>query len=198
VGSKTLLKKRSGMPGKCVMKRINGKKGRMRGNLMGKRVDFSARTVISPDAIMNLHEIGVPEEVALKLTFQETVNSINMHSLLKRVQNGAKRLDGAHSYTTSEGKQIFLEGCPNPKQVRLQLGWKVERYMQNGDPVIFNRQPTLRKKSMMCHLAKIMPGKTFRLNLSCTGPYNGDFDGRVVIFFCLLDVTLVNIPFCCR
>jgi DNA-directed RNA polymerase II subunit RPB1 len=176
-GVKIPLKKRSGLPEKCVVQRWRGKKGRVRGNLMGKRVDFSARTVISPDCVMDVDEIGIPFAIARKLTFRETVNSLNIHELTEKVQRGHLPLNGAKSVIESTGKQTQLEFCKNLQSIRLQLGWQVERYMKNGDYVLFNRQPSLRKKSIMAHKVRLMPGKTFRLNLSCTGPYNGDFDG---------------------
>ena len=176
-GIKIPLKKRSGLPEKCVVKRWRGKKGRVRGNLMGKRVDFSARTVISPDCIMDVDEIGIPFAIAHKLTFRETVNSLNIHELTRKVHRGHLPLNGARSIIDADGKQTQLEFAKNPKAIRLQMGWQVERYMRDGDYVLFNRQPSLRKKSIMAHKVRLMPGKTFRLNLSCTGPYNGDFDG---------------------
>jgi DNA-directed RNA polymerase II subunit RPB1 len=176
-GAKLPTKKRSGQPEKCVVKRLKGKRGRFRGNLMGKRVDFTARTVISPDSVMDVDEIGIPLPVALRLTFVEVVTNYNIEQLRLRVCKGPGVIDGARSIIKDTGQLIALEMCKNRANIRLQLGWSVERYMQNGDTVLFNRQPSLRKKSMMAHTVKIMPGNTFRLNLCCTGPYNGDFDG---------------------
>jgi DNA-directed RNA polymerase II subunit RPB1 len=176
-GTKVQSKKRSGLPEKCVVKRFKGKKGRFRGNLMGKRVDFSSRTVISPDSVMDADQIGIPHAAALKLTFVDTVTSYNIARLRERVRKGSGVIDGAKSITKHNGQQISLEMCKNRGNIRLQMGWSVERYMQDGDTVLFNRQPSLRKKSIMAHSVVLMPGRTFRLNLSCTGPYNGDFDG---------------------
>ena len=176
-GAKLPSKKRSGQPEKCVVKRLKGKRGRFRGNLMGKRVDFTARTVISPDCVMDVDEIGIPMAAALKLTFVEVVNRLNIAQLQQRVFAGAGVIHGAKSITKDNGQAVSLEMCQHRDNIRLQIGWSVERYMQNGDTVLFNRQPSLRKKSMMAHTVKLMPGNTFRLNLCCTGPYNGDFDG---------------------
>jgi len=191
-GAKMPTKKRSGFPEKCVVKRLKGKKGRFRGNLMGKRVDFSARTVIGPDTYMDVGELGIPERAALKLTYPEVVTAFNIELLRKRVRKGHGVLQGAKSIVKSNGQRISLEMCKKSSVIRLQLGWTVERYMQNGDYVLFNRQPSLRKKSIMAHKVRIMPGRTFRLNLSCTGPYNGDFDGDEMNVHVLQNVQAVT------
>ena len=185
---KVPIKKRSGLPDKCLTKRVRGKKGRVRGNLMGKRVDYSGRTVISPDCQMDVDDIGVPYIVAMKLTFTETVNHINLMTMTQRVHAGANVLHGAKTITKHDGTKVFMEFHKNPKSVRLQLGWQVERYMQDGDVVLFNRQPSLRKKSIMAHKVRLMSGKTFRLNLSCTGPYNGKYSHRPSLSLCLCRV----------
>ena len=190
-GTNIQVKKRSGLPEKCIVKRFRGKKGRFRGNMMGKRVDFSSRTVISPDCNIDVNEIGVPYECAMKLTYMETVNSMNLKLLTDMVRRGHKVLNGAKSVINSTGEKTHLEFCKDVMNIRLQLGWQVERYMKNGDTVLFNRQPSLRKKSIMAHNVKLMPGKTFRLNLSCTGPYNADFDGDEMNLHCLQNIAAV-------
>lgn len=168
---------RSGMPTKCLMQRLKGKEGRIRGNLMGKRCDFSARTVITPDTNMDIDEVGIPESVAVCLTVPETVTEHNIHSLAKRVVNGPNRMDGAENIITSQGMMISLSLCENRSRIRLQYGWVIERYLQDNDVVIFNRQPSLHKMGMMGHRVKIMKNNSFRLNLCCANPYNADFDG---------------------
>ena len=170
-------KKRSGLPEKSITSRFRGKKGRFRGNMMGKRVDFSSRTVISPDCNMDVDEVGVPYQCAMKLTFMEYVNALNLTELTKMVHRGHLVGNGAKSIIRGDGRQVQLEYHKNIGTIRLQLGWQVERYMRNGDVVLFNRQPSLRKKSIMAHRVRLMHGKTFRLNLCCAGPYNADFDG---------------------
>jgi DNA-directed RNA polymerase II subunit RPB1 len=174
---------RSGAPTKSITSRFRGKEGRFRGNLMGKRVNFSGRTVISPDSQMSLEGVGVPEYIALQLTYPETVTDYNIQTLSERVRVGYGKLDGAFSVIDSDGKIIELEGSDINKQIQLQPGWKVERYLQNGDIVIFNRQPSLHKGSMMAHIVQIRKTKTFSLNLGCTIPYNADFDGDEVSCF---------------
>jgi DNA-directed RNA polymerase II subunit RPB1 len=175
--AKNQTKKRSGLPEKCIVKRFKGKKGRFRGNLMGKRVDFSARTVISPASNMDVNELCVPELAALKLTYLELVTSFNIEILRKRVRAGFGVIHGAKSITKLNDRKISLEMCKDLGKIRIQIGWKVERYLQDGDIVLFNRQPSLTKKSIMAHKVKIHKRRTFGLNLSCTSPYNGDFDG---------------------
>lgn len=162
---------------KSVSDRLKGKEGRIRGNLMGKRVDQSARSVITPDAIMDPDEVGVPYSIATSVTVPERVSSSNIDHLTRRVQNGPNNIDGAESVVTLDGTVIHLEFCQSRHSLRLQYGWVVERYLQDNDYVIFNRQPSLHKMGMMGHRVKLMPGSTFRLNLCCASPYNADFDG---------------------
>jgi len=170
-------KKRSGQPEKCLIRRLKGKKGRFRGNLMGKRVNQCARGVVSPDPNIRLGDVGVPEAIALKLTFPETVTVHNIKELQAKVLIGANRLGGARSVTNRRGVTYGLDIHPDRSKIRLQLGWVVERYMQEFDYVLFNRQPSLRKKSVMAHRVRIMDGRTLRLHPCCTSPYNADFDG---------------------
>lgn len=168
---------RSGAPFKSLVCRIRGKEGRIRGNLNGKRVDFSARSVVSPDPVMAVDEVGVPEAIALELTLQERVTHANVAELRQRVLAGARRLDGAQSVIARDGTVTQLEYCADRAAIGLVPGMVVERYMRDGDVVVFNRQPSLHKFSIMAHRARIMPGSTLRLNLSCTTAYNADFDG---------------------
>ncbi|ELA46460.1 hypothetical protein VCUG_02055 [Vavraia culicis subsp. floridensis] len=166
---------KSGRPLKSLSARLKGKEGRVRGNLMGKRVDFSARSVISPDSNISLCEVGVPESIAKVHTFPEQVMSFNKARLEVLVRNGPNKWPGANFVTREDGQRIDLRF--NRNSILLTEGCVVERHMMNGDVVLFNRQPSLHKMSMMAHRVRIMKGKTFRLNLSVTSPYNADFDG---------------------
>ncbi|KAI0473760.1 DNA-directed RNA polymerase II subunit RPB1 [Xylariaceae sp. FL0804] len=168
---------KSGRPVKSIRARLKGKEGRLRGNLMGKRVDFSARTVITGDANISLDEVGVPRSIARTLTYPETVTPYNISRLHKLVQNGPNEHPGAKYVIRSDGTRIDLRHHKRAGQISLEYGWKVERHLQDGDYIIFNRQPSLHKESMMGHRVKVMPYSTFRLNLSVTSPYNADFDG---------------------
>ncbi|KAI1089904.1 beta and beta-prime subunits of DNA dependent RNA-polymerase [Rostrohypoxylon terebratum] len=168
---------KSGRPVKSIRARLKGKEGRLRGNLMGKRVDFSARTVITGDANISLDEVGVPRTIAKTLTYPETVTPYNISRLHKLVQNGPNEHPGAKYVVRTDGSRIDLRHHKRAGQINLEYGWKVERHLQDGDYIIFNRQPSLHKESMMGHRVKVMPYSTFRLNLSVTSPYNADFDG---------------------
>ncbi|GKT64622.1 DNA-directed RNA polymerase II subunit Rpb1 [Colletotrichum tofieldiae] len=168
---------KSGRPVKAIRARLKGKEGRLRGNLMGKRVDFSARTVITGDANLSLDEVGVPRSIARTLTYPETVTPYNIGRLHELVQNGPNEHPGAKYVIRTDGTRIDLRHHRRAGQISLEYGWKVERHLITGDYIIFNRQPSLHKESMMGHRVRVMPYSTFRLNLSVTSPYNADFDG---------------------
>ncbi len=170
---------RSGRPLKTLAQRLKGKEGRFRSNLSGKRVDFSARTVISPDPNIGINEVGVPYEVAMTLTVPEVVTSWNISWLKELVRRGPYEYPGANYIVSPDGKLTDLRFVKdrNALAEKLMPGYIVERHLQNGDLVIFNRQPSLHRMSMMAHAVRVLPGRTFRINpISCT-PYNADFDG---------------------
>ena len=168
---------RTGRALKSIVERLNGKGGRVRGNLMGKRVDFSARSVITPDANLNIDQLGIPKKVATNITYPEVVNNRNKNYLMKLVQNGPDVYPGAKILERKNGDNISLRYIDR-ESIVLENGDIVHRHMMDGDPILFNRQPTLHRMSMMCHVAKIMKeGSTFRMNVADTKPYNADFDG---------------------
>ncbi|KAJ3874180.1 DNA-directed RNA polymerase II, subunit 1 [Lentinula edodes] len=167
---------KSGRPVKAIRARLKGKEGRLRGNLMGKRVDFSARTVITGDPNLELDEVGVPRSIAMNLTFPERVTPYNITYLQELVRNGPTTYPGARYVVRDTGERIDLR-YNKRADAFLQYGWVVERHLKDGDFVLFNRQPSLHKMSMMSHRVRLMPYSTFRLNLSVTPPYNADFDG---------------------
>ena len=167
----------SGRPLQCISGRLNTKNGRIRGNLMGKRVDFSARSVITGDPNLPITALGVPKKIAMNITRPVFVNNRNRAFLLKLVQNGPDVYPGAKTIERKNGDPISLRTIDR-MSIRLENGDIVHRHMMNGDAVLFNRQPSLHKMSMMCHIVKIMEkGNTFRFNVSVTAPYNADFDG---------------------
>lgn len=168
---------KSGRPVKSIRARLKGKEGRLRGNLMGKRVDFSARTVITGDPNLSLDEVGVPRSIARTLTYPETVTPYNIQKLHQLVKNGPNQHPGARYVIRDSGERIDLRHHKRAGEISLQYGWKVERHIIDGDYIIFNRQPSLHKESMMGHRVRVLPYSTFRLNLSVTSPYNADFDG---------------------
>jgi DNA-directed RNA polymerase II subunit RPB1 len=168
---------RSGRPLRTLKSRFGAKTGRVRGNLMGKRVDFSARSVITPDANIELDELGVPEEIATNLTFPETVSTYNRERLLGYIRNGPDKHPGAKSiYLKRDKRSLSLRYVP-ADTVDLHDGDIVHRHLIDGDIVLFNRQPSLHKASMEAHRVRVLPYSTFRLNVSATRPYNADFDG---------------------
>jgi DNA-directed RNA polymerase II subunit RPB1 len=168
---------RSGRPLRTLKSRFGAKTGRVRGNLMGKRVDFSARSVITPDANIELDELGVPEEIAINLTFPEIVSPYNRDRLLGYVKNGPDKHPGAKSvYLKDDDRTVSLRYV-NPDTIDIREGDVVHRHLIHGDIVLFNRQPSLHKASMMAHRVVVLPYSTFRLNVSATRPYNADFDG---------------------
>mmetsp|Transcript_30765 Transcript_30765/g.55730 ORF Transcript_30765/g.55730 Transcript_30765/m.55730 type:complete len:1711 (+) Transcript_30765:43-5175(+) len=171
------ITQRSGRPLKTIAQRLKGKEGRIRGNLMGKRVDFSGRTVITADPNLGVQQVGVPRSVAMNLTVPERVTAFNINELSDLVSNGPMAHPGAKHIIRSDGTRIDLRYVKNKAEIKLAQGWIVERHLRDGDVVLFNRQPSLHKMSIMGHRAKVLDWSTFRLNLSCTAPYNADFDG---------------------
>ena len=168
---------RSGRPLKSIKERLNGKGGRVRGNLMGKRVDYSARSVITPDPQLSIRELGIPLKIAKNLTKPIVVNNKNKNFVLKLLRNGPDIYPGAKILEKKNGESISLRYVDRAS-IRLQNGDRVHRHMLDGDGILFNRQPTLHRLSMMCHIVKVMPeGDTFRMNVGDTKPYNADFDG---------------------
>ncbi len=169
---------RSGQPLKTITARIKSKEGRIRHNLAGKRTNFSARTVISPDPMIHLNEVGVPLVVAMKLTVPERVTAWNKEYLLTYMKRGQTQYPGANYIVRPDGKKKKITDETKEQLIEeIQPGYIVERHLIDGDIAIFNRQPSLHKMSMMCHKIKVLPGKTFRLNPAVCHPYNADFDG---------------------
>ena len=167
---------RTGRLLKSIRQRLKGKEGRIRGNIMGKRVNFSARSVISPDPNIDVDELGVPLKIAMNMTFPEVVNVYNIHALTTLVQNGPEKHPGAKYIIKKNDDRLDLRYVKN-SNITLEYGDVVERHMVDGDIVLFNRQPSLHKMSMMGHRVRVMPYSTFRLNVAVTTPYNADFDG---------------------
>merc|ERR1711871_904247 len=182
--------KTGGKPSKSVSDRLKGKAGRVRSNLMGKRVDFSGRSVITSDPNIDIDEVGIPEKIARDLTFPEEVTPYNIDRLKKLVKNGRDIYPGANfvfrQSSLGGGHSYIIDLKYRKRAVDLNYGDIVERHIVDGDMVLFNRQPTLHKTSMMGHKIKVIPDmniNTFRLNVSVTEPYNADFDGDEMNLF---------------
>jgi DNA-directed RNA polymerase subunit A' len=169
---------RSGRPLKTLSQRLKGKEGRFRGSLSGKRVNFSARTVISPDPTLSLNEVGVPDRVAKEMTQTMNVNERNLDEARRYVQNGPEAHPGANYVRRPDGRRLKVteKNCEELAE-KVEAGWEVSRHLIDGDIIIFNRQPSLHRMSIMAHEVVVMPYKTFRLNTTVCPPYNADFDG---------------------
>ena len=174
-------KKNGGRSGaiKSLAQRIVGKDGQIRKNMMGKRCNNSARSVIGPDARIDVDQVGLPMKIVLNQTIPERCTPFNLSRLRKKVRVGYKRLGGAKCIVRKTGKVVYLEFVDLEKAANgLKVGDTVERYLEDGDVVAVNRQPSLHKGSMMGHRVKVMAeGDTIRLNLACCKSYNADFDG---------------------
>jgi len=169
---------RSGRPLKTLAQRLKGKEGRFRSNLSGKRVNFSARTVISPDPNISINEVGVPEMIAKEVTVPVYVTDWNIEDMREHIENGPKIHPGANYVIRPDERKIRVyEETKDSILEKLEPGYIVERHLMDGDIVLFNRQPSLHRMSMMAHEVKVLPYKTFRLNLCVCPPYNADFDG---------------------
>ncbi len=180
---------RSGRPLKTLSQRLKGKEGRFRGSLSGKRVNFSARTVISPDPTLSLNEVGVPDRVASEMTQTMLVTERNLEEARRYVANGPNTHPGANYVRRPDGRRLKVtekncealagmsEEADLDSSQTVGPGWEVNRHLVDGDIVIFNRQPSLHRMSIMAHEVVVMPYKTFRLNTVVCPPYNADFDG---------------------
>ncbi|KAL4512347.1 hypothetical protein ABPG72_005349 [Tetrahymena utriculariae] len=164
---------------RALAQRLKGKKGRFRGNLSGKRSNFTGRTVISPDPNIPIDNVVVPEYMARILTFPEQVNAINIERLKKLVINGPDKYPGAHYIIAKDTEDKFNLSIDNrrKKADELKIGDIVERHIQNGEILLFNRQPSLHRISIMAFKANIQKWNTIRFNECCCAPFNADFDG---------------------
>ncbi|MEM4271573.1 MAG: DNA-directed RNA polymerase subunit A', partial [Candidatus Pacearchaeota archaeon] len=168
---------RSGQPLKTITERIKGKEGRIRHNLAGKRVNYSARTVVSPDPFIEINEVGVPLEIAKVITVAESVTTTNIEEMKKLIKRGSE-YPGANYVIRTDGKRKKItEDLKDELCAEIQPGYKIERQLRDGDIVLFNRHPSLHKQSLMAHYVKVLPGRTFRLHPAAAFPYNADFDG---------------------
>jgi DNA-directed RNA polymerase subunit A' len=179
---------RSGRPLKTLAQRLKGKEGRFRSNLSGKRVNFSARTVISPDPNLSINEVGVPQKIAEELTVPVRVTLHNIEWCKKLITDkySNKKSEDEYiagvNYVIKEAEGIkrrikVTEKNAETVSEKLEIGSIIERQLMENDLALFNRQPSLHRMSMMAHRVKIVPNKTFRFNLCVCPPYNADFDG---------------------
>ena len=167
---------RSGRPLKTLAQRLKGKEGRFRYNLSGKRVNFSARTVISPDPMLSIAQVGIPKEIAEELTIPISVTDWNIEQCKDFIL--ADNYPKAIYVVRPDQKRLKITDLTKKEAAEnLKIGSVIERQIMEGDIALFNRQPSLHRISMMAHEITVLPGKTFRLNPAVTAPYNADFDG---------------------
>ncbi|TFK43688.1 hypothetical protein BDQ12DRAFT_702711 [Crucibulum laeve] len=189
------------LPPAGVKQGLEKKEGLFRKHMMGKRVNYAARSVISPDVNIEPSEIGVPPVFARKLTFPEPVTPANFHEMRQRVITGPHGYPGATMVEYEDGRQQSLDKLSVEQRTAIAnqlltpqegdgagrrglytrtaaINKKVYRHLKDGDILILNRQPTLHKPSMMCHKAKVLKGeKTIRMHYANCNSYNADFDG---------------------
>ena len=141
-------------------------------------MNFSARTVISPDPNLSVNEVGVPETIAHEMTVPIIVTPRNIDDLQEYIKRGPLNHPGANYVKRPDGKRVKVTDKNGDEIAEtVENGWIVERQLKDGDIVLFNRQPSLHRMSIMAHRVKVMPFKTFRLNPAVCPPYNADFDG---------------------
>ncbi|EGT37120.1 hypothetical protein CAEBREN_30567 [Caenorhabditis brenneri] len=171
---------------------LEKKQGLFRMHMMGKRVNFACRSVITPDPYLDIDEIGIPDIFAKKLTFTEPVNAFNMKEMKELLRKGPHQHPGANFYVEPSGKKTMLGDRPEEVKRRMHLARtlnaattesvrqtpKVLRHMKNGDMIMMNRQPSLHKPSIMGHRARVLTGqRALRMNYAPCKAYNADFDG---------------------
>ena len=172
---------------------IERKQGLFRMHMMGKRVNFAARTVITPDPNIGIDEIGLPDVFAKRLTYQVPVTPWNVSELRELVLNGPEVHPGAVMVENEFGQKTMLEASDRAQREgiaktlltpshegSLNIGRPkiVYRHLKNGDAMLLNRQPSLHKPSIMAHKARVLKGeKVMRLHYSNCKSYNADFDG---------------------
>lgn len=155
-----------------VSQGLNGKHGRYRAHLMGKRVDFCLRTVVTPNPNADIDEIGIPRELAKRLTVPIRVTAYNRAGLQKLMSQG-----GVMQVVDERTGNMIAIGEHNKDSLALMDGWVCERFLKDNDWLVVNRQPTLHRPSVMGHRVKIHDERTLRLSDACMGPYNADCDG---------------------
>uniref|UniRef100_A0A672TEL7 DNA-directed RNA polymerase subunit n=1 Tax=Sinocyclocheilus grahami TaxID=75366 RepID=A0A672TEL7_SINGR len=174
-----------------VRQLLEKKEGLFRKHMMGKRVDYAARSVICPDMYIGTNEIGIPMVFATKLTYPQPVTPWNVKELRQAVLNGPSVHPGASMVINEDGSRTILSSSnltqreavakqlltPSTGQHRIPMKI-VNRHIKNGDVLLLNRQPTLHRPSIQAHCARILPGeKVLRLHYANCKAYNADFDG---------------------
>ena len=141
-------------PLKSLSDSLKGKQGRFRQNLLGKRVDYSARSVIVVGPELKMHECGLPKDMAAELYKPFVIRKLIERGIVKTVKSAKKIVDR---------KDPVI--------------WDILEYVMKGHPVLLNRAPTLHRLGIQAFQPKMIEGKAIQLHpLSCTA-FNADFDG---------------------
>lgn len=150
----TAIKSDSNRPLKSISDSLKGKQGRFRQNLLGKRVDYSARSVIVVGPELKMNECGLPKDIAAELYKPFIIRKLLERGITKTVKSAKKVIDR---------KDPVI--------------WDILEYVMKGHPVLLNRAPTLHRHGILAFQPKLIEGKAIQLHpLSCAG-FNADFDG---------------------
>ena len=150
----TAMKSEANRPLKSLSDSLKGKQGRFRQNLLGKRVDYSARSVIVVGPELKMHECGLPKEMAAELYKPFIIRKLIERGIVKTVKSAKKIIDR-----------------------REPVIYEILEHVMEGHPVLLNRAPTLHRHGILAFQPKMIEGKAIQLHpLSCAG-FNADFDG---------------------
>ena len=150
----TAVKSEANRPLKSLSDSLKGKQGRFRQNLLGKRVDYSARSVIVVGPELNMGECGIPKDMAAELYKPFVIRKLIERGIVKTVKSAKKIVDRKEPVV-----------------------WDILENVMKGHPVLLNRAPTLHRLGIQAFQPKLIEGKAIQLHpLACT-PFNADFDG---------------------
>jgi DNA-directed RNA polymerase subunit beta' len=148
------VKSEANRPLKSLSDSLKGKQGRFRQNLLGKRVDYSARSVIVVGPELKMHECGIPKNMAAELYKPFVIRKLIERGIVKTVKSAKKIVDRKEPVV-----------------------WDILEYVMKGHPVLLNRAPTLHRLGIQAFQPKMIEGKAIQLHpLACTA-FNADFDG---------------------
>lgn len=160
-----------------IGERIPGKKGRIRQNLMGKRVDIACRSVISGDSIMKIDEIGVPLEFARRIQKPVRVHEFNINELQQYFSNKENVYPGCSKIKKLSDGRVYHVGKAS-SNLTLEVGDIIYRDLIDGDVMTFNRAPSLLPSSLTSHIIKVKNvSNTLSFNVLACNLYSADFDG---------------------
>lgn len=179
-----------GKPVKSLLERLESKEGLPRANLRGKRTNYAARCVLTPDSALNLSEVGISKLLAQSLTKPVMVTKHNIEQVKKWISSTEYVSANYYDCVMESGEKSTLKISDLNRQVileRLKLGDVVHRHLMTGDYVVVCRAPVIHRYGLMGHRVVVyentIKGKdeyTIKLNPTICLPYNADFDGDEV------------------